>query len=251
MPYKHIATHLKKTELACRLHYHQLSHGSNRRKRNTSVSSGSSAHSPVTHTNISSPAQESNSNPSSPGSYTLSPESQNVHLPPPVSIIPRLGSSSPQRTLGQPIAILPKPSSFRQETSTPPLRLDCAIPISGPLPTSIDYKCLAYIYERHRAAFWGTIAAEYGQGVDPHVLEEAWRHGNGNSSGTAFNAVTLPTPCISPEGGNTYREEKSPEVENRASATSISALLGIDASPRSPQERELIKRIEEGRMEMA
>lgn len=27
MPYKHIAAHLKKTELACRLHYHQLSHG--------------------------------------------------------------------------------------------------------------------------------------------------------------------------------------------------------------------------------
>ena len=32
MPYKHIAAHLKKTELACRLHYHQLSHGSHRRK---------------------------------------------------------------------------------------------------------------------------------------------------------------------------------------------------------------------------
>ncbi|KAM0260186.1 hypothetical protein ACHAQJ_002952 [Trichoderma viride] len=39
MPYKHIAAHLKKTELACRLHYHQLSHGSGRRKRASSVSS--------------------------------------------------------------------------------------------------------------------------------------------------------------------------------------------------------------------
>jgi hypothetical protein len=47
------------------------------------------------------------------------------------------------------------------------------------------------------------------------------------------------------------REEKSAEVENRASATSISALLGIDASPRSPEERELIKRLEEERMETA
>ncbi|KAK8240774.1 hypothetical protein HDK90DRAFT_195370 [Phyllosticta capitalensis] len=39
MPYKHIAQHLKKTELACRLHFHQLSHGSHRRKRNASISS--------------------------------------------------------------------------------------------------------------------------------------------------------------------------------------------------------------------
>ncbi|OJD40391.1 uncharacterized protein BKCO1_1000259 [Diplodia corticola] len=43
MPYKHIAQHLKKTELACRLHYHQLSHGSHRRKRNASISSTTSS----------------------------------------------------------------------------------------------------------------------------------------------------------------------------------------------------------------
>ena len=42
MPYKHIAAHLKKTELACRLHYHQLSHGSHRRKRTGSTSTASS-----------------------------------------------------------------------------------------------------------------------------------------------------------------------------------------------------------------
>ncbi|KAG5950440.1 hypothetical protein E4U53_005063 [Claviceps sorghi] len=42
MPYKHIAAHLNKTELACRLHYHQLSRGSTRRKRDVSPSSTSS-----------------------------------------------------------------------------------------------------------------------------------------------------------------------------------------------------------------
>lgn len=47
MPYKHIAAHLNKTELACRLHYHQLSHGSSRRKRTPSNSSGSDHQSPV------------------------------------------------------------------------------------------------------------------------------------------------------------------------------------------------------------
>jgi len=251
MPYKHIATHLKKTELACRLHYHQLSHGSNRRKRTTSVSSGSSSHSPVMHANAPSPIYESTSAPGTPDSYAYSMEGQNVHLPPAASLLSRSGSSSPQRTLSQPIAILPKPSPSRQATTTPPLRLDCAVPISGS-SSLIDYKRLAHIYELHRAPFWATIAAEYGQGASPYMLEEAWRHGNGNAGGIAYNTIAPPTPCISPEGGNVYhREEKSAEVENRASATSISALLGIDASPRSPQERELIKRIEEGRMEAA
>ena len=42
MPYKHIAAHLKKTELACRLHYHQLSRGSHRRRRRASTSTTSS-----------------------------------------------------------------------------------------------------------------------------------------------------------------------------------------------------------------
>src|SRR5262245_6942139 len=42
MPYKHIAAHLKKTELTCRLHYPHLSHGSHRRKRTSSVSSSTS-----------------------------------------------------------------------------------------------------------------------------------------------------------------------------------------------------------------
>lgn len=41
MPYRVIAAHLNKTELACRLHYHQLNHGSSRRKRASSGSSGS------------------------------------------------------------------------------------------------------------------------------------------------------------------------------------------------------------------
>src|SRR3954452_8965584 len=38
MPYKHIAAHLQKTELACRLHYHQMTFGNNRRRRANSAS---------------------------------------------------------------------------------------------------------------------------------------------------------------------------------------------------------------------
>lgn len=43
-PYKHIAQYLQKTELACRLHYHQLAYGTKRKRRNTSASSTSSKH---------------------------------------------------------------------------------------------------------------------------------------------------------------------------------------------------------------
>jgi hypothetical protein len=251
MPYKHIAAHLKKTELACRLHYHQLSHGSNRRKRTASISSVSS-HSPEMQiSNAPSPLNESTSSPGSLGSYSCSPEIQHVHLPSAATLLPRSGSSSPQRILGHPIAILPKPSPSRQTSTTPPLRLDCAVPVASHGSISIDYKRLSYIYESHRVAFWGAIAAEYGNGVTAVALEEAWRYGTGSGSGNPFTANGPPTPCISPDGGNVYRrEEKVSAVESRPSATSISALLGIDASPTSPEERELIKRIEEGRAEV-
>ncbi|OBT59044.1 hypothetical protein VE04_01045 [Pseudogymnoascus sp. 24MN13] len=132
MPYKHIAAHLKKTELACRLHYHQLSHGSNRRKRTASI-------------------------PSAP------------HL--------------------------------RQPSRGLLVRRECG---------------------RVRPA--GSTA----------LLEDVWRRGGW---------CAPPTPCGSPEGDVRDTTEKR--------RSSISDLLGIDASPRSPRERELIKRLEEeGRMEM-
>ncbi|KAG6002809.1 hypothetical protein E4U21_002766 [Claviceps maximensis] len=53
MPYKHIAGHLNKTELACRLHYHQLQRGSSRRRRDASPSSTSSDMTPRGRTRVS------------------------------------------------------------------------------------------------------------------------------------------------------------------------------------------------------
>jgi hypothetical protein len=243
MPYKHIATHLKKTELACRLHYHQLCRSSNRRKRATSVSSSSSMHSPMIRP---SSVHESASGPSTPVSYRNSPDAQYVRLPPAASLLSRPTSYSPQRSLSEPIAILPKPSPPRQTSIASSLRLDCATQTL----TCIDHERLYHIYESHRAAFWGAIAAEYGQGVDPRALEEAWRHGPSiGRSSMSIEINTPPTPCTSPDAGNVcQREEKAGIVEHRSNATSIAALLGIDASPRSPDERELVKRIEEGRI---
>jgi hypothetical protein len=87
--------------------------------------------------------------------------------------------------------------------------------------------------------------------VSPLLLEEIWKRG------IATNAP--PTPCISPDthiaNGANYQaystkpaqQLPTPVQEVKNNATSISALLGIDASPRSPKERELIKQMEERR----
>jgi len=254
MPYKHIASHLKKTELACRLHYHQLSHGSNRRKRTNSVassSSGSAAQSPNLPASMPSPIHEHITAPDTPPSYNYSPSSSHVQLPAASTLLPHT-ASSPPRTFGQPIAILPKPSPARrtilESGSNPPLRLDCGMVTNPVSITTIDKDRLQHIYEAHRAGFWAVIAAEYGCGASPLMLEDAWKRG------IATNAP--PTPCVSPDTQAAYhsytakssQQLPTPVHEAKNNATRISALLGIDASPRSPKERELIKRMEEGRV---
>jgi hypothetical protein len=96
---------------------------------------------------------------------------------------------------------------------------------------NVDKERLRHIYEAHRASFWGVIAAEYGHGASPLLLEETWK------CGIAANAP--PTPCVSPDshtiqsgayhGYNTkpMHQLPTPVQENKNSATSISALLGI------------------------
>ena len=274
MPYKHIASYLKKTELACRLHYHQLSHGSNRRKRTGSMSSGttSTANSPIMQHSMPSPIHEHESVHSASPPYSYSSQSgDQVQLPAASSLLPRSGSTSPLRVLNHPVAILPKPSPPRRVLSdsaaNPPLRLDCDVATQAPMTvSSIDKERLRHIYEAHRSSFWSVIASEYGGSVSPMLLEEAWKRG------IATNAP--PTPCISPDrhsnnGYHSYhlkagQQLNTPIQETKNSATSISALLGIvsftvhgyskygantdqDASPTSPKERELIKQMEERR----
>ncbi|KAI9882761.1 MAG: 60S ribosomal protein L34 [Watsoniomyces obsoletus] len=189
MPYKHIAAHLKKTELACRLHYHQLSHGTNRRKRAASFSSVSSTHSPDSPLQRSSPDMaEASTAPTTPeqhgeragsvnGWTTIRPE-----LPPPSSTA---SAASPlihhKPILPKPVPSLPYPGFPRHQHSG--LRLDCSVTIvdnnmtQQPLPI-INRDRLRGIYEAHRMSFWTTIAAEYGEGVDPTLLEETWRRGS-------------------------------------------------------------------------
>ena len=182
MPYKHIAAHLNKTELACRLHYHQLSHGSTRRKRTTSCSSGSSDPASGLAGLAPSPIPKSKSRSISPahglGSYMTTPSMSDVQLP---SIMttdrsPRLPailpkpepvafshpSESPRR---YPILMaeqahehLPSVSfqhgSHSYHSAAPPLRLDCRglSPPSASVhgPAHVDLSRLHAIYEAHR-----------------------------------------------------------------------------------------------------
>ncbi|KAK4237612.1 hypothetical protein C8A03DRAFT_15864 [Achaetomium macrosporum] len=323
MPYKHIASHLKKTELACRLHYHQLSHGSNRRKRTTSISSGSSAsgHSPVLHTSIPSPIQEhagassrSVSPPESAGSYdsrspggiqlpsimsatastNTSPRLPTI-LPKPASMTLALaslgtssstGTASPTASHGYPASLhdnhshniapvsstrygaasssAPPPSARGSNNSPHPhgpgrLRLDCSAlppaPSAGlPAPAGlmashpVDMARLTAIYNAHRASFWAAVAADYGPGANPLVLEQAWRGtaatGSGNTPGSLSLGIAAQTP-ITPVGSPD--DQVYGAAHPKSDKTRISAILGIDANPRSPSEREMVRRLEEDR----
>lgn len=275
MPYKHIASHLKKTELACRLHYHQLSHGSSRRKRTASVSSHSSVssnHSPIAPSSMPSPvleyrAKEPYTPPTTYSQPSYSPTS--VRLPPASTLLnsARPASASPART-HQPI--LPKPTGSAcdsrpttsyipghtrrtsSQSSTPSLRLDCDVRATPPVMSHsshvVDHARLRILYAAHRTSFWAAIAAEYGQGATPTLLEEAWKR----SVVAGASGAAPPTPCVSPDVQDSWKcgelgGATTASCTSALPATSISALLGIDASPRSPMERELVRRIEEGR----
>jgi hypothetical protein len=238
MPYKHIATHLKKSELACRLHYHQISHGGNRRRRPTSVSSSSSSGSQA-HMGL--PIHGPISRSDTPDPQLYSPEIMHVQLPPPANLVICSDASAPPQGLPQPVTILPKPASPRQFTPAPTqlYHLDWNPPARQP----IDHQRLTRIYRAHRTIFWDAIARDYGHGASPAELEHAYLRVYGAGHGP-------PTPCASPGNGTVSEREDhgSTRAEDRSRATSISSLLGIDASPRSPDERELVRRIEAGRV---
>ncbi|KAL3607967.1 hypothetical protein FPOAC2_02958 [Fusarium poae] len=284
MPYKYIAAHLKKTELACRLHYHQLSHGSNRRnKRAASVSSGASMEISQTHNvNIPSPARETVSRSASPGGsmrsyspppYNTSNNSSHIQLPSIVgpSEVPRLPSILPKPT-GMP---LPPPAShqsyntpavdvpvqmphasFHRAASyprtTPPLRLDCSVaptPAVVPSPPAhnashVDLSRLHSIYSSHRSSFWSTIANEYGPSASPSVLEQAWKTGTCCSP----SSLTPITPTSSP--GQAEKDAQNQTYQKGHDKTRISSILGIDADPRTARDRDIVRRLEEERFGM-
>ncbi|KAF1990383.1 hypothetical protein K402DRAFT_324701 [Aulographum hederae CBS 113979] len=204
MPYKHIAAHLKKTELACRLHYHQLSHGSHRRKRTNSIGSsnsggsGSSGTSPNTRYSVNYDHDQYGNavaHYDSPNSYgDVSPNSRYSS-----------SNSSPSRIHHK--VLLPKPSPMSpNESPEQPIR-GLRINTTGnmmPLPgSSVDTDRLRAIYDARRNNFWSDIAAEYGQDVSPQQLEEIWRY-------SGHPIARPPTPGDSPDGLNSTHPSLKP-----------------------------------------
>jgi hypothetical protein len=206
MPYKHIAAHLKKTELACRLHFHQLSHGSHRRKRTSSVSSMASCSSAGQSSygmTMDHDAYSQSSRHASPVSYTGSPHVRSV------SVV----STSPGR--GQHKILLPKPRPMTPRESPEPhnaLRINTEI---FSQPKVVDTDRLRAIYESRRQQFWATVAADYGADVSAAQLEEIWR--------TGANGVRPPTPDASPDGSIMHNPALKPSPFSYASPMSNDA----------------------------
>lgn len=113
----------------------------------------------------------------------------------------------------------------------------------------VDMSRLNAIYNAHRASFWAAVAADYGPGANPLVLEQAWRGSSSGSpsagSGASHLGVAAQTP-ITPVG-SPDEQLYSAHVHPKPDKTRISAILGIDANPRSPSEREMVRRLEEER----
>ncbi|MCJ1476426.1 hypothetical protein MMC13_005092 [Lambiella insularis] len=244
MPYKHIAAHLQKTELACRLHYHQLSFGTKRRKRNSSISSARSACSSTT-------AQESNSlrnqRPLPALSPPNSPESYNPN-------------SALAQSPHNPVPILPKPIARAQHVmqSTNSLHLITQDIERFEERSRVNKDRLAHIYEAHRTHFWSTIARDYGDNVSPSLLEDVWRRDcvrpsnypptPPNRSPRSSNQQTpsILGPAFAPlklgSGFSPINISRSaasaPSMPSRSSFA-ISSLLTEDKEIRSPGERRI------------
>ena len=206
MPYKHIAAQLNKTELACRLHYHQMSYGGNRRRRSDSVSSTGSFSSAIT--GLRDPTPDTTrytqlspvpSPPSSPDMCADKNEatSEASRFPShraPVPILPKpySSSSSPSLSttkLSDPFHVDPYTS---QQQLPYPLRTDQR--------AFVDPSRLRTIYEAHRHAFWSRIALEYApdSSVSGRQVEETFFRCCNMASTTARD-LSPPTPGPSPE----------------------------------------------------
>jgi hypothetical protein len=188
MPYKHIAAHLNKTELACRLHYHQLSHGSNRRKRRGSAAAPAGpahGHPPMTPTalnrrydpmeDVSAPSTPKAQSPST--TYApVSPQSAKS-----VAFHETIDAASPPSSAK---SLMMRPSNVNLQPVSGGLRVECK-----PRPAPIDRDRLRSIYDAHKVDFWGKIAHEYMPGTDPRSIEDAWK-----------SAFAFPlTPAVSPD----------------------------------------------------
>lgn len=200
MPYKHIAAQLRKTELACRLHYHQMSYGSSRRKRAVSVSSlpSSASYTPASSIQEPSPGNTPyNMTPMT--SPSTSPRSVPGHLAdslssPPLYQGPQL-PLLPKPVLGDRRPVLPGPSEWSNDLR---LNTELKLPSASELLRSppIDPSRLRDLYEAHRKNFWAQIANQYSPNsqVSASELEAAFFSGHGPNGSRGQPPTPEPSP---------------------------------------------------------
>lgn len=241
MPYKHIAAQLKKTELACRLHYHQLSFGSKARRQASVSSCGS-----VERASAPPPEKKRNETPPQRPLPSISPPAS-----PPQTMEYTPTDPSPNRHK----LILPKPisSGHRPTLETQSLRLITEDMDRCTELQYVDMAKLDRIYDAHRLQFWSTIARSYGCNLSPATLEEAWCRAHGVSGsglpptprGSPQSTQTLPSmrgtaaPCSAvTDSAKGFTPINSTEVSTprpvmtRSNSFSVSSLLTEDKEVR-------------------
>ena len=258
MPYKHIAAQLKKTELACRLHYHQLSFG-NKSRRHGNVSSSKHSYDRSSVTPPTRLRQQTPQLPLPSFSPPASPESHDY----------RSSKAAEHPSSHKPL--LPKPvlSPQRSAQDTRQLRLVTDDVENFHERQYVDVARLDRIYEAHRLHFWSTIARSYGGNLSPSTLEDAWRRAHGIAGSnfpptprgspqsaqpapsiltTPYSAVVDSTKGFTPVNPNPPRSDSLPP--NRAYSTSrssfaISSLLTEDREVRrSPNQEKRLEDVE-------
>ena len=222
MPYKHIAAHLQKTELACRLHYHQMTFGNNRRRRTSSTSS--------VRTSVSLVPNPDTCN--TPDGQTLrtAPGGSPPSTPGPTRAEARLrnddcdDSNSTHSSENGSTGLLHPPIE-----SGKTLRLDTAFTMPSNAcrrrKQNIDFARLQSIYAANRHAFWSSIASQYSadQYISPSRLEQVFLEHKANA---LHGAALLPTPSATPK--------VSPEVSYSAPVLSAVEEYGFSAINRTP-----------------
>ena len=213
MPYKHIAAHLQKTELACRLHYHQLSFGTKRRKRTCSVTSARSPDQASFRPNVT--------------QQLALPSISPPDTPERLDTLSGLVSQSPLTH----VPILPKPVKTPQKVvqHSNALRLITQDIDWAEEQSRISPERLNRIYEAHRSHFWSMVARDYGDNVSPALLEDTWRR----TVAPAVPTNLPPTPNGSPQFTKAPTSALSSAFSTPASAfsTPVELRAGSGFSP--------------------
>lgn len=222
MPYKHIAEHLKKTELACRLHFHQISFGNKRRRRAASITSMGSIdgvpNQPARQHGHETPQRRLPS--LSPAPISPPNHSQSV-------------DTSPESPSNSPTPILPKPGGISSQDGLPTnaLRLmteNLSFPDKEP---AINTARLTRLYHTHRLHFWSLIATDYGHNASPAALEEVWRKLSASPpaalpptpSDSPHRAGDVPSVLDSPTSASTASSGFSPVNARQGNASAVAS----------------------------